>query len=133
MDNVNDIQIGGDHYNKPYQHWDWVIETNQGYVMGLATKYISRWRDKNGVEDLQKGKHCVQKIMDFMVQRNLDPRIVPEVIRMTDYYVLVNKIPEEDADILYDIITGNMVSAMNRIDTLVIRETNVPEESAPVN
>ena len=38
---ANKKQIGGEHYKSEYQHWDWVAETNQGYLMGCATKYIN--------------------------------------------------------------------------------------------
>lgn len=61
---VNEIQIGGTHYRKKYQHWDFVCDTKMPYVLACATKYISRWKDKNGVEDLRKSLHYIQKAED---------------------------------------------------------------------
>lgn len=58
---ANDRQIGGDHYKGEYQHWDFASATNMPYVIGCATKYISRWKNKNGVEDLQKSTHYLEK------------------------------------------------------------------------
>ncbi|CAN0296744.1 unnamed protein product, partial [Chrysoparadoxa australica] len=49
-------QVGGNHYETEdgYEHWDWVVDGEIGYLAGNATKYISRWRKKNGLLDLQK-------------------------------------------------------------------------------
>ena len=60
---ANDIQIGGSHYRKgKVQHWDWA--ENIPYLEGCATKYIGRWRDKEGLKDLLKGLHYLQKIFE---------------------------------------------------------------------
>lgn len=58
---VNEYQIGGNHYVKDYQHWDMVCDTDMPYLIAVATKYIDRWRDKNGVEDLRKSVHYLAK------------------------------------------------------------------------
>jgi hypothetical protein len=61
---ANDVQIGGDHYKSEYQHWDFVEHLGLDYLQGCATKYISRWRKKNGVEDLKKSLHYIQKLIE---------------------------------------------------------------------
>lgn len=57
----NDMQIGGNHYRGNYQHWDMAIDTNMPYLLGCATKYPTRWKDKNGTEDLRKSIHYLSK------------------------------------------------------------------------
>lgn len=57
-------QVGGKHYEAEYQHWDWVVDTQMGYLEGCASKYVSRWRKKNGLEDLKKARTYVQKITE---------------------------------------------------------------------
>jgi hypothetical protein len=61
MISANDRQVGGDHYKKEYQHWDFVTDTGLPYLLGCFTKYVTRWRGKNGMEDLQKSLHYLQK------------------------------------------------------------------------
>lgn len=62
---ANEYQIGGDHYNKhDYQHWNLVCDTNLHYLLGCATKYVSRWRDKNGSQDLIKANHYISKALE---------------------------------------------------------------------
>lgn len=58
---VNEIQIGGSHYQKEYQHWDFAIDTNMPYILGCATKYPTRWLEKNGTQDLRKSIHYLSK------------------------------------------------------------------------
>jgi Protein of unknwon function (DUF3310) len=66
MVNANDIQIGGTHYQTDMQHWDWVLLMGYGYeyFTSAATKYIARHEKKNGVTDLLKAKHYVEKLLE---------------------------------------------------------------------
>lgn len=63
-------QEGGDHYSrrggqeaKNFQHWDLVAELRLNYFVANATKYIMRWRDKNGIQDLKKALTYVDKLI----------------------------------------------------------------------
>ena len=66
MRKTNDFQHGGDHYSKgiSLQHWDICVTFGVGYLEGCATKYLTRWRKKNGVEDLRKAQHYVTKLKE---------------------------------------------------------------------
>lgn len=61
MSDPNSIQVGGSHYKSEYQHWDWVDDAYIRYYEAVATKYITRWRKKNGLQDLQKSIHYIDK------------------------------------------------------------------------
>lgn len=64
MAKASDRQVGGDHYKKTnIQPWDYVAanEEHIGYFEGTAIKYLSRWRLKGGVEDLEKAVHFIEK------------------------------------------------------------------------
>jgi len=61
---ANDHQVGGAHYKKNhFQPWDW-DKYGVGYYECNVIKYITRWRDKNGLEDLQKARHYVLKLIE---------------------------------------------------------------------
>lgn len=63
---ANDTQVGGEHYvTGGLQHWDVVYKFNLGYFEGQITKYIFRWRKKNGVEDLKKARHFLDKLIEM--------------------------------------------------------------------
>ena len=65
---ANDIQCGGTHYrDKAIQPWDYITANNIGYLEGNVIKYVSRWRDKGGVEDLRKAQHYLTKLIELNV------------------------------------------------------------------
>lgn len=60
--NASNRQVGGSHYkSNGVQHWDYCVEVNVPNLEYAATKYISRWRKKNGLQDLQKAQHYIEK------------------------------------------------------------------------
>ena len=67
---ANDIQHGGDHYkSRKYETWDVIADWRLGYFDGNAVKYLSRWRLKNGIEDLRKASHYIQKLIELEEER----------------------------------------------------------------
>ena len=69
---ANDKQYGGSHYKKygNLQPWDVITEWNLGYLDGTALKYIARWKDKNGIEDLRKAIHFLEKTIEVYSKGN---------------------------------------------------------------
>lgn len=61
MSDANNTQVGGTHYAGAYQHWDLVVAAGLNYFEGQITKYVLRHRFKNGLQDLQKAAHFLQK------------------------------------------------------------------------
>lgn len=62
---ANDKQVGGDHYKtKAIQPWDYIAENDIGYFEGTAIKYLTRWKDKGGVDDLRKAIHFIEKLIE---------------------------------------------------------------------
>lgn len=64
--NANEKQVGGNHYSaKAVQPWDYITSNNLGYLEGNVVKYVSRWKEKNGLEDLLKAKHYLEKLIEL--------------------------------------------------------------------
>lgn len=62
---ANSRQVGGSHYRKgELQHWDVVDRFSVPYLEGVGSKYPLRWREKGGVEDLEKTLHYIDKILE---------------------------------------------------------------------
>ena len=63
--NANDVQVAGTHYkNKTIQPWDYIVGNDLGYLEGNIVKYVSRWKDKGGVDDLRKARHYLDKLIE---------------------------------------------------------------------
>ena len=62
---ANEQQVGGAHYAvKAIQPWDYIIANNMDYFEGNALKYLTRWKEKDGVKDLKKAIHYLEKIIE---------------------------------------------------------------------
>jgi hypothetical protein len=67
---ANDTQVGGRHYKQfTIQPWDCIVDWNLGFLDGNILKYISRWRTKNGLEDLKKARHYLDKLIEIEQDR----------------------------------------------------------------
>lgn len=65
MSEANKKQVGGTHYKLlTIQHWDYVIANGIPYMEAQVIKYVSRWQNKNGLEDLEKAKHYLEKLIE---------------------------------------------------------------------
>jgi len=54
-------QVGGDHYKSFYiQPYEFISKNNLSFFQGNVVKYVCRYLNKNGVEDLQKIIHYCQ-------------------------------------------------------------------------
>jgi hypothetical protein len=59
-----DHQIGGDHYKHfAIQPVEYIIANNLGFCEGNVIKYITRYKRKNGKEDLKKAKHFIDLLI----------------------------------------------------------------------
>lgn len=66
MDNALNTQVGGDHYKKlKIQPVEYIYANNIGYMEGNVIKYVTRWRDKNGVADLLKARHYIDLLLEL--------------------------------------------------------------------
>jgi hypothetical protein len=71
---ANSIQIGGSHYKgRAIQPWDYIIANDIPFLEGNAIKYLTRWRDKGGIDDLKKARHYVDKLIETEEAKTVKP------------------------------------------------------------
>ena len=57
-------QVGGDHYkNLVIQPVEYITANNLSYLQGSVIKYVTRYQNKNGVEDLEKAKWYLNRLI----------------------------------------------------------------------
>ena len=87
MSKANERQIGGEHYKAAKQHWDWVQEAGLGYLPAQVAKYVTRWKKKNGLQDLEKARHFLEKLIETENQRTvLVERVTNELMDGNDLH-----------------------------------------------
>ena len=61
-----DTQVGGDHYKKlKIQPMKYSMDNKLDACQHTAIKYITRFRDKGGIADLEKAKHVIDMLIEF--------------------------------------------------------------------
>ena len=59
-------QIGGNHYSKlAIQPVEYITKNKLSYLQGNVIKYVTRYKDKNGLQDLQKAKHYIDMLIEL--------------------------------------------------------------------
>ena len=59
-------QVGGTHYKQmSIQPAEFIYMNDIGFFEGNVVKYVSRWRDKGGIADLEKAKHYIDLLIEF--------------------------------------------------------------------
>jgi len=59
-------QVAGNHYKDlPIQPVEYIYANALGYFEGNVIKYVSRWRKKNGIADLEKAKHYIELLIQL--------------------------------------------------------------------
>jgi hypothetical protein len=69
-----DYQVAGSHYQKlKIQPIDYILANELGFCEGAIVKYISRYKDKGGVDDLRK----IKQFCEFLIEKELKDKPLP--------------------------------------------------------
>ena len=62
---VNPVTTDPRHYNKlRIEPWDFIQQNKLDFFEGNVVKYICRWKNKGGVDDLRKAITYIEKIIE---------------------------------------------------------------------
>lgn len=118
---VNSYQVGGNHYAAAIQHWDFVAAYRLDYFQGVATKYICRWRKKNGLEDLRKAAHYLIKrialtaFLPMNVRAHLEPAPTPSL----EDFCASNQLSFNETELITLITHGELPKALEYINAFI--------------
>ena len=61
-----DHQVGGDHYKQfKIQPLEYALENEPGICEHAVINYVSRWREKGGIDDLRKASHYIDLLIEY--------------------------------------------------------------------
>lgn len=59
-------QVNGSHYKDfKIQPVEFIHANNIGYIEGNVIKYVCRWQNKNGLEDINKAIHYLELLKEL--------------------------------------------------------------------
>ena len=77
-----DKQIGGNHYQKyAVSPIIWAVNCHINALEFSVLKYLLRYQDKNGIEDLNKAQHCC----DMLSEQSFIPNNIDATARVNDF------------------------------------------------
>lgn len=127
---ANDRQVGGSHYQtEGDQHWDICSRHDAGYLEGTLTAYVWRWRDKNGLEDLEKTRHYLQKLWEMTngTMHHTSGGSVP--CGVVSRWLEKNEIPETEARIITYVLSWRIIGKSHLRTVGLLIDKLITEES----
>ena len=118
------LQVGGTHYKglkvEPVQL---AVEADLNFFQTSIVKYVSRYKLKNGKEDLCKSIHLAHLGHDLNAPNHC------EVVQPLVKYVRENELSPEIGEILYHTLLQNWLHVVSLIEKLIEEEygTDVPQ------
>lgn len=130
MTNPNNIQVGGSHYKSPglLEHWDFAWENDYNQFEYCISKYVYRCYKKNGLEDLKKAGHHLDKYLSLVGKRLSTGRRAMDATNWCD----AHKLDYHQGYIIEAIHVGMLDEAKDALAKLISRqqhdELNPPRE-----
>lgn len=103
---ANDRQVGGRHYmTQTIQPWDYIVANGLPFLEGSIIKYVTRHRNKNGIDDLLKAQHFLEKLIESL-QKEKAVITVPNVFKATHRHKQDGGVYEKVSDAQLKIAQG---------------------------
>lgn len=109
-------QVGGTHYkNMTYQPIKLITELQLNFIQGNIVKYITRYKSKNGLQDLEKVVHYAQ------LGQELNPKnfVCLRTSAVVEYYVSANNLDEFQEKVIWSAIYQNWLSVTTNTIKLI--------------
>lgn len=114
---ADETQVGGSHYNSTaVQHWNMAADLNLGYFEGQISKYMDRWKRKNGLQDLRKAQHFLAKLIEvYEAQKTKEiySLTITKVIDVLERYTNSNQFDDHQIQIICNVCTWRLIGPSN--------------------
>lgn len=144
MDKLKSTQVGGTHYQGyDYQPLDLIENLNLSFAEGCILKYVIRFRDKGGKDDLLKALDYVKrelvKYLDTPEEKRQVKKVDPEAIANIVFFAIQDRVKDEDKDFIINVAkylhAGMMTKVgeviMDKTKELYLNEDGMPKKTLP--
>lgn len=118
---ANQKQIGGNHYKTTYEHWDLAIFLDMGPMEYASSKHVTRWRKKDGMKDLSKALHYLDKLIEVYEIYDIHRPCLPERVKEeVDKFAAANSLTELESLYIYRLCTFESEAELHDVRGLLI-------------
>jgi Protein of unknwon function (DUF3310) len=99
MTKATDHQEGGSHYRQyAIQPIEYIVANDLSFLAGNVVKYVTRYKDKGGEQDIRKAMHYLELILEFEYPRSV-PAEAKDEDETSEGEMLFDGVPEIEADL----------------------------------
>ena len=103
-------QVGGSHYkDMAFQPIELIVALRCSFIQGCIIKYISRYKNKNGAQDIKKCIHYAQLAIELGDKRRCNDKALSMNI---DKYILKNKLTILQQRIITQAVYNNYIQVI---------------------
>lgn len=100
---ARNYQVGGNHYSKMrVQPFEFTAANDLGGIEHTIVKYVSRWQDKGGVDDVRKARHCLEFLIEsapgLVALRDQRPAFTPSIT--ANQYCTANQLGPLETEVI---------------------------------
>ncbi len=115
-----DHQVGGSHYkDMVFQPISLISKIDLDFFQGNVVKYVSRYKLKDGVNDLEKAKHYCLMALDLDEKNSPDDALLSEAIDELWDFVKMNHLDYRAYMILMNVFRRRWNDAIYNINELI--------------
>ena len=117
---ATDIQVGGSHYkDMVMQPIELITAIRCSFIQGCIIKYVSRYKAKNGIEDIKKCIHYAQLALELNDKRKCRPDKIHYTLSK---YARKNNLSKSQTAIISSTIHNNYERVVNLCYDLIYEE-----------
>ena len=114
-----DEQVGGSHYKSmPYQPICLIGMLGLDFCQGNVVKYVSRYKLKDGVRDLEKAKHYCRMAMEMEKGSSHISMTILQAVFISEGFVASNGLSKLVADVIVYVYRRKWNEAVKAINAL---------------
>ena len=119
---MKEIQVGGDHYQGyDYQPLELIEDLGLSFAEGNILKYVIRFRDKGGKEDLLKAlDYAKRELLKLLEQKPEKKEVDRKAIGFIVSFVSQDRINDEDRNFILDVAKYLHAGMIIRVSEIII-------------
>lgn len=119
---MKEIQVGGDHYQGyDYQPLELIEDLGLSFAEGNILKYVIRFRDKGGKEDLLKAlDYAKRELLKLLEQKPEKKEVDRKAIGFIVSFVSQDRINDEDRNFILDVAKYLHAGMIIRVSEVII-------------
>jgi hypothetical protein len=124
MDKLKSTQVGGTHYQGyDYQPIELIEDLKLNFTEGCILKYVIRFRDKGGKEDLLKALDYVKRELIKLLERKPEKKEIDrKAIGFIVTFVSQDRINSEDRDFILDVAKYLHAGLMTKVCDTILKK-----------